>query len=74
MSRLAFIDIVWYNQKKDVVKLKYKVKIEETLIRVVEVDAETEQKAIEEIKDQYRKEKIILGSEDYDSTSFDIIK
>ena len=56
------------------VKLKYKVKIEESLIRIMEVDAETEQKAIDEIKDQYRKEKIVLGSEDYDSTSFDIVK
>lgn len=53
--------------------MKYKVKIEETLVRVVEVEAKGKQKAIDEIMDQYMKEKIVLGAEDYESTSFDVI-
>ena len=53
---------------------KYKIKIEERLVRIIEVEAETKRKAIDKIMDQYMNEKIILGSEDYESTYFDTIK
>lgn len=52
---------------------KYKIKIEETLIRIVEVEAERKQKAIDQVMDQYMQEKIVLGSEDYACTNFDTI-
>ena len=53
---------------------KYKVEIEETLCRVIEIEAESKKKAIDEIMDQYMKQKIILGAEDYIETHFDVIK
>ena len=56
------------------VKLKYRVEIVEKLIRRVEIEAKDEQKAIDEIMDQYMKEKIVLGSEDYESTDFNIVE
>ena len=54
--------------------MKYKIRIEETLARVIEIEAETKKKAIDKAMNQYMKEKIVLGSEDYECTNFDVIK
>ena len=51
---------------------KYQVEINETLSRVVEIEAENESDAISKIKDLYRQEKIVLDSEDYLDTEIKI--
>ncbi len=43
----------------------YQVEITETLQRVVEVEAESEQEAIFMVDDQYREEEIVLDSADF---------
>ena len=45
---------------------KYKVEITEYLQRVIEVDAESEEDAIALVKEDYRKENIVL--DDFDLT------
>ena len=45
---------------------KYKVEITEYLQRVIEVDAESEEDAIAMVKEDYRKENIVL--DDFDLT------
>ena len=49
---------------------KYKVEITEYLQRVIEVDAESEEDAIALVKEEYRKENIVL--DDFDLTGLDI--
>ena len=49
---------------------KYKVEITEHLQRVIEVDAESEEDAISMVKEDYRKENIVL--DDFDLTGLDI--
>ena len=49
---------------------KYKVEITEYLQRVIEVDAESEEDAITLVKEDYRKENIVL--DDFDLTGLDI--
>lgn len=51
---------------------KYQVEINETLSRIIEVEAENENDAVSKIKDLYRKEKIILDSNDYLDTKIEI--
>ena len=46
-------------------KRNYKVNIEEILSRVVEIEAGTEEEAIEIALDKYRNEEIILSDADY---------
>ena len=53
---------------------KYQVEINETLSRIVEIEAENESDAISKIKDLYRQEKIVLDSEDYLDTEIKIYK
>lgn len=49
---------------------KYKITITETLSREVEVNADSEQEAIQKVSDDYRAEKYVLSSEDYMDTDF----
>ena len=53
---------------------KYQVEINETLSRIIEVEAENENDAVSKIKDLYRKEKIVLDSNDYLDTKIEICK
>lgn len=46
--------------------MKYQVKIIETLSRIVEVDAQSSDEALDKVKAQYENEEIVLGSEDFD--------
>lgn len=49
----------------------YKIEIEETLTRVIEVTAENQEEAYDQVYEQYVNEEIVLGSEDYsDDTKF----
>jgi hypothetical protein len=44
---------------------KYKVEITETLQRILEVEANTLDEAITQVKEQYQREEIILDSNDF---------
>lgn len=46
----------------------FTIEVKETLSRVVEVNAENEEEAIEKVRNLYRTEEIILDSEDYVDT------
>lgn len=50
--------------------MKQKVKIVETLERVVEVEAESFDEAEEIVREQYRNSDIVLTSDDYIGTEF----
>lgn len=44
---------------------KYKINIEEVLLRTIEIEAETEEEALKIAIKKYNKEEIILGSDDF---------
>lgn len=49
----------------------YKIEIEETLTKVIEVEAENQEDAYDKVYEQYVNEEIVLGSEDFtDDTKF----
>ena len=52
---------------------KYIVEITETLQKQVEVEANSKEEALRLVKNKYRNEEIILDSENYIETDFDII-
>lgn len=56
--------------------MKYYVSVTETLNRVVSVEAENENEAIEKAKDAYCKNEIVLSGDDYldDSSRFELEK
>ncbi len=49
---------------------KYKVTVTETLKRVVEIEAENYEDAIDSIESEYHRGNIILYAEDYTGTEF----
>ena len=51
---------------------KYKVTITETLEKVVEVEAENYDEAVDIVGDEYRNGEIILCSDDYTDTDFSV--
>ena len=53
---------------------KYQVEINETLSRIIEVEAENESDAVSKIKDLYKQEKIVLDSNDCIDTKIEIYK
>ena len=50
----------------------HKIEINETLSRIIEIEADNEEEAIKEVKKQYMSEEIILNAEDYINTDFRI--
>ena len=50
--------------------MKYKINIEELLSRVVEVEAENEEKAEEKVREMYMNEDIVLGASDFQSVEY----
>jgi hypothetical protein len=51
--------------------MNYKMKITETLVRVVDVEAESEQQAWEMVQDMYNNEDIVLDSYDFYAVKID---
>lgn len=45
--------------------MEYAVKIKEVLVKLVKVDANTENEAREKVKNAYLDEKVVLGGDDY---------
>ena len=52
---------------------KFIIEITETLQRQVEVEADSEEDAIYKIRNQYKKEDIVLDESDYVNTQFEIL-
>ena len=52
--------------------MKYKVRIIETLSRVVEVEAEDDMDALNTVEDMYCDSQIVLDSEDFDFVDYEI--
>lgn len=48
----------------------YKIEIEETLTRVIEVEAENEEKAYDKVYEQYVEEEIVLDYNDWKDTNY----
>ena len=53
--------------------MKYKIEITETLQKMINIDAETEQEAIKKAMQLYRTGEIILYAEDMIDVNFDTI-
>jgi hypothetical protein len=51
---------------------KYKVEIKETLSRTVETEAESEDAAVEKVRQMYRNYDIILDASDYVETEISV--
>jgi translation initiation factor IF-1 len=52
----------------------FKIEIQEFLSRIIEIEANSNEEAIAKIKEMYRKEEIVLGSEDYVTTEIEEYK
>lgn len=50
--------------------MKYRIEVIEMLSRTVEVEAENEDAAIDQIREDYISEKIVLDYEDYAGTEY----
>lgn len=48
----------------------YKIEVKETLSRIIEIKATSEDEAFSKIRDLYRNEEIVLDSDDYVDTEF----
>lgn len=54
--------------------MTYEIKVLETLSRVVEIDAENEEDALDKIREMHSNEEIVLGADDFDyDTTFTIL-
>ena len=54
-------------------KTKYKIRVSETLEKEVEIEANTEDIAIDIVKERYKKEEIVLDSDDFVSVDFNAV-
>ena len=54
--------------------MNYKVEIKETLSRIIDIEADSEEGAIEKVRKQYMKEEIVLSADDYVETEINIQK
>lgn len=54
--------------------MKYKIEITETLSRIVDIEADSEEGALEKVRQAYIKENIVLSAEDYIDTEIEIYK
>ena len=52
---------------------KYKVEIQETLSRIIEVEADSESDAWEIVSKQYRDSSIVLGGDDFEDYSIKVL-
>ena len=54
--------------------MTYKIEIKETLSKIIEIEADSEEGAIKKVKKQYMNENIVLTADDYTDTEFKIYK
>lgn len=60
--------------KEVVVERFFQIEINETLSRMIKVDAKDAQSALFNVQERYKNEDIILGSEDYMATEFKVLE
>lgn len=48
----------------------FKIEVKETLSRIIEIEANSDDEAFSKIKELYKKEEIVLDAEDYINTEF----
>jgi nicotinic acid phosphoribosyltransferase len=48
----------------------FKIEVKETLSRIIEIEASSEDEAFSKIQELYNKEEIVLDSDDYIETEF----
>jgi hypothetical protein len=48
----------------------FKIEVKETLSKIIEIEANSVDEAFSKIKDLYKKEEIVLDSDDYVETEF----
>ncbi|BAG09099.1 hypothetical protein FMG_P0050 (plasmid) [Finegoldia magna ATCC 29328] len=67
----SLVTPIFYIHKKTANKgeiiMKYNVEIVETLRKVVEIEAKTEEEAIRKVEEMYFNEDIVLDSDDFDN-------
>ena len=51
-----------------------KVRIQETLAKIIDIPAETEEEAIEKIKQLYKTSEITLSADDFCCVEFDVLQ
>ena len=56
------------------VKRVFNVEITEILSRIIQVDAKDEQSALSRVQALYQNEEVVLGSEDYRNTEFEVVE
>jgi Ran GTPase-activating protein (RanGAP) involved in mRNA processing and transport len=61
-----------FQSKKEAKMKKYKVEIKEISVKVVSVQASSEDEALENVKDQYRRGDIVLEYDDFIDVEFSI--
>lgn len=49
---------------------RFKIEVKETLIRVVDIEADSIDDAFSKVREMYRDEEIVLDSDDYVDTEF----
>jgi hypothetical protein len=52
---------------------KYKIKVKETLSRIIEVDAPSQEEAYSKVKDLYQAEEIVLDADDFVEAEFEVV-
>ncbi|HPW40987.1 MAG TPA: DpnD/PcfM family protein [Bacillota bacterium] len=53
--------------------MKYRVEVTETLQRIIEIDAESNEEAESKARRQYRNEDIVLDSADFIDVEFEVL-
>lgn len=48
----------------------YKIEVKETLSRIIEIEAHSEEEAFSKVEDLYKKQEIVLSAEDFVETEF----
>ena len=56
------------------IKSVFYVEITETLSRIIKVDAKDAQSALFKVQALYQNEEVVLGSEDYRNTEFEVVE
>ena len=50
----------------------YKIEITETLSRIVDIEADSEEGALEKVRQAYKREEIVLNADDYLDTEIEV--
>jgi hypothetical protein len=53
--------------------MKYEIEVSETLSRIIKVDADYVDEALDKVEDDYNKENIVLNSKDYVNVEFRVL-